>query len=149
MWRIIDLLSMDSQMWIIINKYQSIHSIPLCHYQIQSSSSWLFEATVCNQYWTNPSSNHHLVIVRRLVLLSFVNVLFVNVGSLVIIWLWWSKCMVDWYINPNTVSLYKGSEQYQYQAGRIDIVIIIESWIVIKNRFVTNKQSIEVFLIND
>ena len=35
--------TMDSQMWIIINKYQSIRSIPLCHYQIQSS--WLFEAT--------------------------------------------------------------------------------------------------------
>ena len=35
--------SMDSQMGIIINKYQSIRTIPLCHYQIQSS--WLFEAT--------------------------------------------------------------------------------------------------------
>ena len=35
--------SMDSQMWIITNKYQSIRNIPLCHYQIQSS--WLFEAT--------------------------------------------------------------------------------------------------------
>ena len=36
--------SMDSQMWIITNKYQSIWTtIPLCHYQIQSS--WLFEAT--------------------------------------------------------------------------------------------------------
>ena len=36
--------SMDSQMWImIINKYQSIRTIPLCHYQIQSS--WLSEAT--------------------------------------------------------------------------------------------------------
>ena len=36
-------LSMDSQMGIITNKYQSIRTIPLCHYQIQSS--WLFEAT--------------------------------------------------------------------------------------------------------
>ena len=35
--------TMDSQMWIITNKYQSIRSIPLCHCQIQSS--WLFEAT--------------------------------------------------------------------------------------------------------
>ena len=36
--------SMDSQMGIMINnKYQSIRTIPLCHYQIQSS--WLFEAT--------------------------------------------------------------------------------------------------------
>ena len=35
-------LTMDSQMGIIINKYQSIRTIPLCHYQIQSS--WLFEA---------------------------------------------------------------------------------------------------------
>ena len=35
--------SMDSQMWIITNKYQSIRTIPLCHYQIQSS--WLYEAT--------------------------------------------------------------------------------------------------------
>ena len=35
--------SMDSQMWIMISKYQSIRTIPLCHYQIQSS--WLFDAT--------------------------------------------------------------------------------------------------------
>ena len=34
--------SMDSQMWIIISKCQSIRSIPLCHYQIQSS--WFFKA---------------------------------------------------------------------------------------------------------
>ena len=34
--------SMDSQMGIITYKYQSIRTIPLCHYQIQSS--WLFEA---------------------------------------------------------------------------------------------------------
>ena len=35
--------TMDSQMWIITNKYQSIRTIPLCHYQIQSSG--LFKAT--------------------------------------------------------------------------------------------------------
>ena len=35
--------SMDSQMWIYTNKYQSIRTIPLCHYQIQSA--WLSEAS--------------------------------------------------------------------------------------------------------
>ena len=49
--------SMDSQMWMIINKYQSIRTIPLCHYQIQSS--WLFEATslllLLNKSYFKPS----------------------------------------------------------------------------------------------
>ena len=44
--------TMDSQMWMIINKYQSIRTILICHYQIQSS--WLSEATsllsILNKY---------------------------------------------------------------------------------------------------
>ena len=44
--------TMDSQMWINTNKCQSIRTIPLCHYQIQSS--WLFEAisflSILNKY---------------------------------------------------------------------------------------------------
>ena len=84
--------TMDSQMEIITNnKYQSIRSILMCHYQIQSScvtiKSNLLDYSkqpVCYQYWTNPSSNHPLGMIGRLQSLSFVNVQYVIVGSLVI-----------------------------------------------------------------
>ena len=65
--------SMDSQMWININnKYQSIRTIPLCHYQIQSS--WLFEVTSLLSLLNNPSSILYLVMIGRLQPSSFVNV---------------------------------------------------------------------------
>ena len=47
--------TMDSQMWIITNKCQSIRAIPLCHYQ--SNLLDYPKQPVCYQYWTNPSSS--------------------------------------------------------------------------------------------
>ena len=40
---------------------------------------------VCYQYWANPNSNHHLIMIGRLESLPFVNVQYVIDGSLVII----------------------------------------------------------------
>ena len=90
-------LTMDSQMWIII-QYQSIPTIPLCHYQIQSYYSWwlwLWMIIRSKQFPINIEqilvqtySNHHLyiiiIIIGRLDS-SFVNVQYVIIGSLVII----------------------------------------------------------------
>ena len=66
-------------------------------------------------------------------------------GSLVIImtiiiemngWLIGTTILIQYHCN-------NGKEKHQqYQAGRTDILIIIESWIGIKNRFETNKQKI-------
>ena len=72
---------------------------------------------------------------------SFVNVLYVIVGSLVI------TMMIEmngWLIETTILIQYhwKWQEKQHNQAERIDILIIIESWIGIKNRFETNKQSI-------
>ena len=75
--------TMDSQMWIIINKYQYIRTIPLCHYQFNLLD--YSKQLVCYQYWTNPNSSHHLVMIGRLESLPFVNVQYVIDGSLVII----------------------------------------------------------------
>ena len=132
--------SMDSQMGIITYKYQSIRTSPLCHYQIQSS--WLLKQPVCYQYWTNPSSNHHLIMIGRLASLSFVNVQYVIDGSLVITMIMIE--MNDWSIETTILIQYQcnnGKEKQHNQADKIDILIIIESCIGIKNRFETNKQS--------
>ena len=65
-------------------------------------------------------------------------------GSLVITMMMMIK-MNGWSIETTIPILYhckNGKEKHQHnQAGRIDILIIIESWIGIKNRFETNKQS--------
>ena len=137
----------------IIIKYQSIRTIPLCHYQIQSS--WLFEVTSLLSLLNNPNSNHYLAIIGRLQSSSFVNAQQMIDGSLVI------KSIVifemnGWLIETSILIQHhckNGNEKQYNQAGRIDILIIIESCIVIKNRFETNKQSfhrsIEMFWIND
>ena len=125
----------------IIIKYLSIRTIPLCHYQIQSS--WLFEATSFQSLLNNPRSNHYLVMIGRLLSSSFVNVQYMIVGSLVI------KSIVifevnGWLIETTILIQYhckNKSEKQHNQTDRIDILIIIESWIRIKNRFETNKQS--------
>ena len=99
---------------------------------------------VCYQYWTNPSSYHHLVIIGRLESLSFVNVQYVIVGSLVITMMMMIE-MNGWSIETTILiqnHCKNGKEKQHNQAGRIDILIIIESWIGIKNRFETNKQTI-------
>ena len=65
--------------WSNINPFEPFHCVTikfiLPHYPKQP---------VCYQYWTNPYSNHHLIMIGRLESLSFVNAQFVMVGSLVI-----------------------------------------------------------------
>ena len=105
---------------------------------------------VCYQYWTNPNSHHHLGIIGRLESLSFVNVLYVIDGSFIITMMMMIE-MNGWLIGTTILIQYhckNGKEKQHNQAGRIDIFIIIESCNGIKNRFETNKQSIEMFLIN-
>ena len=80
--------------------------------------------------------------IGRLESLSFVNVQYVIDGSLVK-----TKMMIKmngWLIETTILIQYhckNGKEKQHNQAGRIDILIIIESCIGIKNRFETNKQS--------
>ena len=134
--------TMDSQMWIIINKYQSIRTIPLCYYQ--SNLLDYSKQPVCYQYWTNPISNHHLIMIGRLESLPFVIVQYVMVGSLVITMMMMIE-MNGWLIETTILIQYhckNGKEKQHNQAGRIDILKIIESCIGIKNLFETNKQSI-------
>ena len=100
--------------------------------------------SVCYQYWTNPNSNHHLVSIVRLESLSFVNVQYVIVGSLVIIMMMMIE-MNGWLIETAILIQYhcKNNKEIQHnQACRIDILLIIESWIGIKNRFETNKKTL-------
>ena len=81
-------LTMDSQMWIII-QYQSIPTIPLCHFMIMIMimiiRSKQFPINI-EQILVQTYSNHHLyiIIIGRLDS-SFVNVQYVIIGSLVII----------------------------------------------------------------
>ena len=99
---------------------------------------------VCYQYWTNTSSNHHLGMIGRLEWLSFVIVQYVIDRSLVITMMMMIE-MNGWSIETTILIQYhckNGKEKQHNQAGRIDILIIIESWIGIKNRFETNKQKI-------
>ena len=82
--------------------------------------------------------------IGRLESLSFVNVQYVIVGSLVITMMMMMK-MNGWLIGTTILIQYhckNGKEKQHNQAGRIDILIIMESWIGIKNRFETNKQTI-------
>ena len=134
-------------MWAMIkyNRFEPFHCITmrfiLPHYSKQP---------VCYQYWTNPSSNHHLGMIGRLESLPFVIVQYVIVGSLVIIMTMMIE-MYGWLIETTILiqcHCKNGKEHQHDQVGRIDILIIIESWIRIKNLFETNKQSIEMFLIN-
>ena len=80
--------------------------------------------------------------IGRLESLPFVIVQYVMVGSLVI-----TMMMIEmngWLIETTILIQYhckNGKEKQHNQAGRIDIFIIIESCIGIKNRFETNKQS--------
>ena len=130
--------------WSNINPFDPFHCVT-----IKSNLLDYSKQPVCYQYCTNPSSNHHLVIIGRLESLSFVNVQYVIVGSLVIMiemngWLTETTILIQYHCK-------NGIEKHHNQAGRTDILIIIESWIGIKNRLETNKQSInqsiEMFLI--
>ena len=85
-----------------------------------------------------------MVSIGRLEWLSFVNVQYVIVGSLVKIIIMMIE-MTGWLIETTILIQHhckNGEEKHHNQAGRIDILIIIEWWIGIKNRFETNKQSI-------
>ena len=138
-------------MWAMI-KYQSIRTILLCN--IRSNLFHYSKQPVCYQYWTNPRSNRHLVSIVRLESLSFVNVQYVIVGSLVIIMTTWSKWMVDWLINTTILI------QEHCKNGKENSIIRQAGLIFWKNRIIncyhesvwnkqTNKQAIEMLLIND
>ena len=82
--------------------------------------------------------------IGRLESLSFVNVQYVMVGSLVITMMMMIK-MNGWLIETTILIQYhckNGKDKQHNQADKIDILIIIEWWIGIKNRFETNKQAI-------
>ena len=85
-----------------------------------------------------------MVISGRLESLSFVNVQYVIVGSLVITMIMIE--MIGWLTKTTILIQYhckNNKEKHQHnQARRIDILIRIESGIGIKTRFKTNKQSI-------
>ena len=79
--------------------------------------------------------------IGRLESLSFVNVQYVIDGSLVITMM---IEMTGRLIETTILIQYhcqNGKEKQHNQAGRTDILMIIESCIGIKNRFETNKQS--------
>ena len=81
--------------------------------------------------------------IGRLESLSFVNVQYVIVGSLVITMMMMIE-MNGWSIETTILiqnHCKNGKEKQHNQAGRIDILKIIESCIGIKNRFETNKQT--------
>ena len=122
-----------------INPFEPFHCVT-----IKSNLLDYSKQPVCYQYWTNPNSNHHLVMIGRLESLPFVNVQYVIVGSLVITMMMMIK-MNGWSIETTILIQYyckNGKEKQRNQAGRIDILIIIESWIGIKNRFETNNHTI-------
>ena len=121
-----------------INPFEPFHCVT-----IKSNLLDYSKQPVCYQYWTNPSSNHHLVMIGRLQSSSFVNVQYVIVGSLVITMMMMIE-MNGWLIETTILIPYQcknGKEKHHNQADKIDILIIIESWIGIKNRFETNKQT--------
>ena len=82
--------------------------------------------------------------IGRLESLSFVNVQYVIDGSLEKTMMMMLE-MTGWLIETTIPILYhckNGKEKQHNQTGRIDILIIIESWIGIKNRFETNKRTL-------
>ena len=107
-----------------INRFEPFHCVT-----IQSSLLESSKQPVCYYYWANPSSNHHLVMIGRLESLSFVNVQYVIVGSLVIIMTMMIE-MYGWLIETTILIQYhcnNGKEKQHNQAERIDILINIES----------------------
>ena len=121
-----------------INPFEPFHCVT-----IKSNLLDYPKQPVCYQYWTNPNSIHHLGIIGRLESLSFVNVQYVIVGSLVITMMMIE--MTGWLIESTILIQYQGKNGKEKQhnwEGRIDSLIIIESCIGIKNLFETNKHSI-------
>ena len=62
-----------------INPFEPFHCVT-----IKSNLLDYSKQLVCYQYWTNPSSNHHLVMIGRLESFSFWNVQYVIVRSLIV-----------------------------------------------------------------
>ena len=138
-------------MWIITNKYQSIRTIPLGHYQIplliyskqpvpnhylSFPISILFKPSFGYYWWITIIiiCEYLLWIVRSLVILI---VMMVEKNCRLI-----ETTIIIQYHCKN------GKEKQHDQAERIDILIIIESCTGIKTIFVTINQSIKMFLIN-
>ena len=129
-------------MWAMIkyNRFEPFHCITmrfiLPHYSKQP---------VCYQYWTNPSSNHHLDMIGRLESLPFVNVQFVMVGSLVIMiemngWLIETTILIQYYCkNGKENSIIRQVDKY-FENNRIMNCDQESVW----NKL-TNTQSIEMF----
>ena len=83
--------------------------------------------------------------IGRLEWLSFVNAQYVIDGSLVITMMMMIE-MNGWLTKTTILIQYhckNGKDKQHNQADKIDILIIIEWWIGIKNRFETNKQKID------
>ena len=128
----------------IIIKYRSIRTIPLCHYQIQSSR--LFEATSLLSLLNNPDSILFKPLFGYYWQIAVIIIYEYSIND---------RCVIsnkehsdfrnEWLIdsnnNPNSVSLQKWQRKQHNQADKTDILIIMESCIGIKNRFETNKQS--------